>query len=766
MNALEVRHASQVLPGVVAGDPVPSQRHGEQLVDEHRPAAVVEFDRLDPASLGQLDQGDGLQHSLGCLAEERGVRRLPRSPPRSPHALQERARGLWRLRLQDPIEVAHPVEMIRGAIRPPAFLLDNERVITRHARALALELCGENLPSWMGELVSDNPEGDLTGIAPVRSALAADAPWIAGRIHDAFRAGLDDAQLPWLTTAWCQALVDNWVADLDTAVEPFRLRQKALLEEWEQAVATRTRESARAIVSIQAGLDAMRHADRIRAYVLSYLNSVGFLPSYAFPTDTTSLFLESETTELSQNAVQALKDYAPGQLVYARGTKWLVNEVDLRRANLVNADGAGAIPTVNICLRCDTVNDKTAASCLSCDSSELQAQVAVPMRAMRAERRQRISSDEEHRARRPFDVTHHLGAPQTAETWLFEHPGLVMQWERGSHLTVLNRGRLSNVPGDPAEQFLVCTSCGMTFEPPGPTGPTQAQRKHDEWHDRRCTTHDQQFAVLMTQRRVDCLQLLPDMEAFDIRPANLQEYLASIRAALDLGSRIVLQSGDGEVDGFDWPRPDPDSADAMLRLAVLYEEVPAAPATSASSPSGSAKSPTPSSPSSTAAPARSPATPACAPTATSRNPTSSTGTSPPTSCAASPEPRPCRAPASPPSPTGSPACPGPRSSGASPSPSSTQEPPAASPSTPGATAAPPTAAPAPSPSSTSPGPTGKSPSSATAGKPPHPRAAGSRQGKARRPPRRRIERPDLLGRPDRPRRRRLRTPDHRRPEST
>ena len=318
----------------------------------------------------------------------------------------------------------------------------------------------------------------------------------------------------------------------------------------------------------------MRHADRIRAYVLSYLNSVGFLPSYAFPTDTTSLFLESETTELSQDAVQALKDYAPGQLVYARGTKWLVDEVDLRRANLVNADGAGAIPTVNICLRCDTVNDKTAASCLSCDSSELQAQVAVPMRAMRAERRQRISSDEEHRARRPFDVTHHLGAPQTAETWLFEHPGLVMQWERGSHLTVLNRGRLSNVPGDPAEQFLVCTSCGMTFEPPGPTGPTQAQRKKDEWHDRRCTTHDQQFAVLMTQRRVDCLQLLPDMEAFDIRPANLQEYLASVRAALDLGSRIVLQSGDGEVDGFDWPRPDPDSADAMLRLAVLYEEVP------------------------------------------------------------------------------------------------------------------------------------------------------------------------------------------------
>jgi hypothetical protein len=78
----------------------------------------------------------------------------------------------------------------------------------------------------------------------------------------------------------------------------------------------------------------------------------------------------------------------------------------------------------------------------------------------------------------------------------------------------------------------------------------------------------------MTSRRADCLQVLPDMEALGITPDGLEEFLASTRAALDLGSRIVLQSGDGEVDGFDWPRPDPDSDQALYRLAVLYEEVP------------------------------------------------------------------------------------------------------------------------------------------------------------------------------------------------
>jgi hypothetical protein len=273
---------------------------------------------------------------------------------------------------------ARPVEMIRGSIRPPAFLLDNTRVIERHARSLALELCGEDLPLWMRDLVSEEAAGDLQNVEDVRNALAADAAGIARRLHIAFRVGLADADLLWLTADWCRRVVDGFTTDLDEAVEPYRIRQKTLLEEWQQAAAKPSREATRAITSIGASLDAMRSTDRSRAYVLSYLSSVGFLPSYAFPTDTTTLSLERESVELSHDSVQALKDYAPGQLVYARGAKWFVDEIDLRRANLVNADGAGAIPSRNICPRCDTVNDNTASSCLSCDNLDLIPQVTVP----------------------------------------------------------------------------------------------------------------------------------------------------------------------------------------------------------------------------------------------------------------------------------------------------------------------------------------------------------------------------------------------------
>ncbi|MGY5058664.1 DEAD/DEAH box helicase [Streptomyces sp. 900105755] len=469
---------------------------------------------------------------------------------------------------------ARPVEMIRGAIRPPAFLLDNQRVIKRHARAMALELCGENLPQWMRGLVTEDEAGELQNIDEVKTALAEGRDRIAARVIGAFRLGLAQDDLPWLTEDWAYTVVDSWTDDLSEAVEPYRIRQKGLIEEWTQATnKPGNKEASRAIASISASLEAMRRGDYTRAYTLSYLNSVGFLPSYAFPTDTTTLALERETAELSQDSVQALKDYAPGQLVYARGAKWLVDQVDFRRANLVNSEGVGALVRVNLCARCDTVNAPTDAHCMSCNSDELTPQLSVPMRAMRAARRQRISADEEHRARSPFEVTHHLGAPNTAETYLFERPGLVLHWERGADLTILNRGRIAKDHRD-SERFIVCTGCGLWFDAiPGPK-PTQAQKNRAKLHDAMCTNQRLEPSVLQVDRRVDCLQILPDLESLDIRPDNLEEFLASIRAALDLGCRVVLQAGDEEVAGFDWPRPDPESEDASLRLAVLYEEVP------------------------------------------------------------------------------------------------------------------------------------------------------------------------------------------------
>ncbi len=215
----------------------------------------------------------------------------------------------------------HPTQMIRGSIRPPAFLLDNRRVIERHARALALELCGEDLPAWMGDLVDDT--GKMTGTDAVAVALEHCHRQISTAVLATFRRGLAGTDLPWLDRSWAEALTRSWVADLDASLSAYRVRQQALLEEWAIAAASPARGSARdcagTLVRIGAALDAMRKGDRERAYTLSHLGSVGFLPSYAFPTDTATLALTGHPTELGHDAVRAPRGVTQHALFDRRG---------------------------------------------------------------------------------------------------------------------------------------------------------------------------------------------------------------------------------------------------------------------------------------------------------------------------------------------------------------------------------------------------------------------------------------------------------------
>jgi hypothetical protein len=60
------------------------------------------------------------------------------------------------------------------------------------------------------------------------------------------------------------------------------------------------------------------------------------------------------------------------------------------------------------------------------------------------------------------------------------------------------------------------------------------------------------------------------MEHFGISPENREEYLAGVRAAIDLGRCIVLGPGESENVRFDWPRRGlPGQLFVMLSLPAL-----------------------------------------------------------------------------------------------------------------------------------------------------------------------------------------------------
>jgi hypothetical protein len=108
----------------------------------------------------------------------------------------------------------------------------------------------------------------------------------------------------------------------------------------------------------------------------------------------------------------------------------------------------------------------------------------------------------------------------------------VLQWERNAALTVLNRGRVPRTGGE-AEPFIICTGCGLWFEDvPGTAAPTETQRSRLKFHDTICNNHHYETTVLSTFRRVDCLQVLPDLETLDI-PASPATAVETVR-------RVVL----------------------------------------------------------------------------------------------------------------------------------------------------------------------------------------------------------------------------------
>src|ERR1700690_3985369 len=82
-----------------------SQRHGQQLMNKHRPTPRLDGDVLNPTLFGEFDKSDSLQNSFGRCAKEGRVCRLSCAPSSAPHALKKRAYGVGGLHLEHSVQI-------------------------------------------------------------------------------------------------------------------------------------------------------------------------------------------------------------------------------------------------------------------------------------------------------------------------------------------------------------------------------------------------------------------------------------------------------------------------------------------------------------------------------------------------------------------------------------------------------------------------------------------------------------------------------------
>ncbi|RTI02129.1 DEAD/DEAH box helicase [Thermus scotoductus] len=309
----------------------------------------------------------------------------------------------------------HRDEMVAGAVRAPSLDLANEALLKAHIQAEWLASTGLALRDSILATVNVHDQ-EYPLYAEVQKALALSEgvqKALVERLWRILEPDWQELEREGFDRTWVEGVVRSAPTEFDRAFDRWRNLYRAVIQDLEAAhrdmirlrgkeaeeAERRQREALRQRNLLENQDSAKEESD---FYPYRYLATEGFLPGYGFPTLPVTAWVPRGEGEFIQRPRRlALREMAPGNLIYHEGGKWAP-----RRFLHVPGGLASRILTKKQCPACGALAEDTQGVCPHCKRTLEGAPslMALEFANVALRRRERITANEEERVRAGYRI--------------------------------------------------------------------------------------------------------------------------------------------------------------------------------------------------------------------------------------------------------------------------------------------------------------------------------------------------------------------------
>jgi ATP-dependent helicase YprA (DUF1998 family) len=209
-----------------------------------------------------------------------------------------------------------PMRMVFGAIKPPHFKIENEKIVKRHVYATTLSLFWKKNPEMFGNVKSFFFKGNKNGFDLFKEYLDNKPDEIGEILKRIVPATLhEDLKLD--TWGWVSGLFDENDGILLKAAKEVQSDVEKLGDVRNQLI--NVNKPSDYILRV---INTIKDRD-----VINFLSSRNIIPKYGFPVDVVELQIihhsdEAKNLELNRDLKIALSEYAPSSQIVAGGKMW------------------------------------------------------------------------------------------------------------------------------------------------------------------------------------------------------------------------------------------------------------------------------------------------------------------------------------------------------------------------------------------------------------------------------------------------------------